>query len=48
MTSIVEASDRVVGLARGMRELVAGEAAESERMRTTQPGDRRRDVVVAG
>lgn len=37
MTSTVEATDRVSGLARGMRELVAAEAAESERMRTLTP-----------
>ncbi len=37
MTSIVETSDRVVGLARGMRELVRAEAGESERMRTLTP-----------
>ena len=37
MTSIAEAADRVVGLARGMRELVAAEAAESERNRTLTP-----------
>ena len=37
MTSIVETSDRVVRLARGMRELVRAEAAESERMRTLTP-----------
>lgn len=37
MTSIAETADRVVGLARGMRELVAGEAAESERRRTLSP-----------
>ena len=37
MTSTVDATDRVSGLARGMRELVAAEAAESERMRTLTP-----------
>ena len=37
MTSIAEAADRVVGLARGMRELVRAEAAESERTRTLTP-----------
>ena len=37
MTSIAEAADRVVGLARGMRELVAAEADESERNRTLTP-----------
>jgi alkylation response protein AidB-like acyl-CoA dehydrogenase len=37
MTSIAEAPDRVVGLARGMRGLVAAEAAESERDRTLTP-----------
>ncbi|ETW21891.1 acyl-CoA dehydrogenase family protein [Mycobacterium gastri] len=34
MTSTAEASGRVVALARGMRELVRAEAAESERKRT--------------
>ncbi|WP_006243477.1 acyl-CoA dehydrogenase family protein [Mycolicibacterium tusciae] len=34
MTTTVEATDRVVALARGMRELVAAQAAESERART--------------
>jgi indole-3-acetate monooxygenase len=34
MTTTVEAADRVVGLARGMRELVNAQAAESERART--------------
>lgn len=34
MTTTVEAADRVVGLARGMRELVQAQAAESERART--------------
>ncbi len=37
MTSIAEAADQVVGLARGMRELVRAEAAESERIRTLTP-----------
>ncbi len=37
MTSTVEAADRVVGLARGMRDLVRSEAAESERARTLTP-----------
>lgn len=37
MTSTVEAADRVVGLARGMRELVQTEAGESERIRTLTP-----------
>ncbi len=37
MTSTVEASDRVVGLARGMRDIVRSEAEESERMRTLTP-----------
>jgi indole-3-acetate monooxygenase len=37
MTSTVEATDRVVGLARGMRDLVRTEAGESERMRTLTP-----------
>src|ERR1700756_5858039 len=34
MTSITDTDDRVVSLARGMRDLVLGEAAESERTRT--------------
>ncbi len=34
MTSTVDAADRVVGLARGMRELVQAQAPESERART--------------
>ena len=34
MTTTVEAADRVVGLARGMRQLVQAQAAESERART--------------
>jgi indole-3-acetate monooxygenase len=37
MTSIAEAPGRIVGLARGMRDLVAAEAAESERARTLTP-----------
>ncbi|HEX9834997.1 MAG TPA: acyl-CoA dehydrogenase family protein [Mycobacterium sp.] len=37
MTSTVEAPDQVVGLARGMRELVQVQAAESERARTLTP-----------
>lgn len=37
MTSTVDTADRVTGLARGMRELVAAEAAESERTRTLTP-----------
>jgi alkylation response protein AidB-like acyl-CoA dehydrogenase len=37
MTSMTEAADRVVGLARGMRDLVRAEAAESERNRTLTP-----------
>ena len=38
MTSTLDAADRVVGLARGMRELVQTHAEESERARTlTQP-----------
>lgn len=37
MTSTVDAADRVTGLARGMRELVAAQAAESERTRTLTP-----------
>jgi hypothetical protein len=34
MTSTADLEDRVVALARGMRDLVRAEAAESERMRT--------------
>ncbi|OMC52122.1 acyl-CoA dehydrogenase [Mycobacterium sp. IS-2888] len=37
MTSIADTGDRVVSLARGMRDLVRAEAAESERMRTLTP-----------
>ena len=37
MTSTIDAADRVVGLARGMRDLVQTEAAESERGRTLTP-----------
>ena len=37
MTSTIEAANRVVGLARGMRELVGEQAAESERARTLTP-----------
>ena len=37
MTSIADTDDRVVSLARGMRDLVQAEAAESERMRTLTP-----------
>ncbi|MGV0718347.1 acyl-CoA dehydrogenase family protein [Mycolicibacterium sp. XJ662] len=37
MTSTVDATDRLRRLARGMRELVSAEAAESERMRTLTP-----------
>lgn len=37
MTSIADTEDRVVSLARGMRELVAAQAPESERMRTLTP-----------
>src|SRR6478609_5304860 len=37
MTSTVEAANRVVGRARGMRDLVQAEAAESERGRTLTP-----------
>src|ERR1700744_1833786 len=37
MTSIVDPDDRVVSRARGMRELVAAEAAECERIRTLTP-----------
>jgi hypothetical protein len=34
MTSTADVGDRVVALARGMRDLVRAEASESERMRT--------------
>lgn len=37
MTSTAEAPGRIVGLARGMRELVTAEAAECERARTLTP-----------
>ncbi len=37
MTAAAELGDRVISLARGMRELVRAEAAESERMRTLTP-----------
>ena len=37
MTSLADTDDRVVALARGMRDLVQAEAAESERMRTLTP-----------
>ena len=37
MTSIADTDDRVVSLARGMRDLVQAEAAESERIRTLTP-----------
>jgi len=37
MTSIAEAAGRVVGLARGMRDLVTAQAAESEQARTLTP-----------
>ncbi|HEY0227066.1 MAG TPA: acyl-CoA dehydrogenase family protein [Mycobacterium sp.] len=37
MTSIAETDDRVVSLARGMRDVVAAEAAECERIRTLTP-----------
>jgi indole-3-acetate monooxygenase len=37
MTSTVEARGKVVALARGMRDIVAAEAGESERMRTLTP-----------
>ena len=37
MTSLAETDNRVVALARGMRDLVEAEAAESERMRTLTP-----------
>jgi alkylation response protein AidB-like acyl-CoA dehydrogenase len=37
MTSIADTGDRVVSLARGMRDLVRAEAAESERVRTLTP-----------
>jgi len=34
MTSLADTDDRLVSLARGMRDLVAAEAAESEQLRT--------------
>ena len=34
MTSIADTDDRVISLARGMRDLVQAQAAESERART--------------
>lgn len=37
MTSIAETDDRVVSLARGMRDVVAAQAAECERIRTLTP-----------
>jgi alkylation response protein AidB-like acyl-CoA dehydrogenase len=37
MTSIAEAAGRVVGLARGMRDLVTAQATESEQARTLTP-----------
>ena len=37
MTSLADTSDRVVALARGMRELVQEQAAECERIRTLTP-----------
>ncbi len=37
MTSLADTDNRVVALARGMRDLVQAEAAESERMRTLTP-----------
>lgn len=37
MTSIAETDDRILSLARGMRDLVAAEAAECERIRTLTP-----------
>src|SRR6478735_12074317 len=37
MTLTTDAGDRVVSLARGMRDLVRSEAAESERLRTLTP-----------
>jgi alkylation response protein AidB-like acyl-CoA dehydrogenase len=37
MTSLAEKADRVVGLARGMRDLVRAEAGEAERIRTLTP-----------
>ena len=44
MTSLAAPRDRVVGLARGMRDLVRAQAAESERLAHAVTGDRRRDV----
>ena len=37
MTSIADTDDRVVSLARGMRDLVRAEAANSEQLRTLTP-----------
>jgi len=37
MTSTVQSGDQLVGLARGMRELVVAQAGESERLRTIAP-----------
>ncbi|OYN76499.1 acyl-CoA dehydrogenase family protein [Mycolicibacterium sphagni] len=37
MTSTVQSGDQVVGLARGMRDLVVAQAGESERLRTIAP-----------
>src|ERR1700744_4875755 len=37
MTSIADTDDRVVALARGMRDLVRAEAANSEQLRTLTP-----------
>ena len=37
MTSIADTDDRVVALARGLREVVQAEAAECERIRTLTP-----------
>ena len=37
MTSILDAGDQVLAVARGMRDLVAAEAADSEQLRTMTP-----------
>ena len=37
MTSLADTDDRIISLARGMRDLVQAQAAESERMRTLTP-----------
>ena len=37
MTSTLEAGDQVLAVARGMRDLVAAQAADSEQLRTLSP-----------